>query len=116
MIPIHRVLGFVLTRNILRRLEKKEFAQALEPVDQYTSEHTPIRDITLFMDTLITPEILSGYIQPYTVIVCPDDMTVEYYRRSFPESEYFFFSSDMTDVRRAQAWIDIKNKKYKIIF
>lgn len=57
MIPIHRVLGFFLPKNIINRLEKKG----------YTSLHTKDREevssrkenrLTIPLSSLVTPEVV----------------------------------------------------------
>ncbi|MBP9779152.1 hypothetical protein KBD33_00845 [Candidatus Gracilibacteria bacterium] len=116
MIPIHRVLGFFLTQPILKRLEKYGYDILSETTQ--TSQHTIPRkkELVFFSETTITSDILHPYLGEKTIIICPDDFSLENYRKDFENEHTFFYSTDLTDTRKAKAWIDIRNGKYTQIF
>ena len=118
MIPIHRVLGFFLTRPIIQRLEKYWYDTLIEDASYQSEPSTPFwkNELVFFGETIITAEILKKYLQEKTVIICPDDFSLENYRKDFENENTFFFSNDLTDTRKAKAWIDIRNGKYTQIF
>ncbi len=66
----------------------------------------------------MTPILIDTYTQGQpTVVIVPDDYAMMPYRQHNKDREdILFVSSDMTDVRKAQAWIDITNKKFSIIY
>jgi primosomal protein N' len=110
LLPIHRVFSFILTRPVITRLSKKNF-ENLENPPPYTQKESRTNRLILSHDSIITPEILLSYMTPRTVVVCPDDFSMEAYRLlSTPDTLYL--DPDMTDTRRAQAWIDLASGKY----
>lgn len=59
LIPIHRVLGFFLSKSVIKRLEKKEFEQIHTRVS--SNYPTPSNQITILKDSIITGEVLQSY-------------------------------------------------------
>ncbi len=119
MIPIHRVLGFFLTKPIINRLEKYGYDLIWDDETMRSRENNEQKSknkLIFFGETTITPDILDEFIWEKTVIICPDDFSLENYRKSFENESTFFFSSELTDTRKAKAWIDIRNGKYERIF
>jgi primosomal protein N' len=117
MIPIHRVLGFFLTKPTLKRLEKYGYNLIWKKGNQLENEWKKEKNKLIFFgDTIITPDILEKFLENRTIVICPDDFSLENYRKSFENEWTFFFSSELTDTRKAKAWIDIQNGKYERIF
>lgn len=111
LIPIHRVLGFFVSKWVLKRLEKKNFDQ----LDSQPSNHpttSPSNHLTILKDSIITGDILKGFLTPGTIVVCPDDFTLYRLQRELADMDIFFLPSESTDTKKAQSWIDIRNKKY----
>lgn len=110
MIPIHRVLAIFLTRPILSRLEKKNYEQIEEKNNQEEVEIGK-KIISLLQDDIVRPQYLEKYLKwEPTVVILPDDFSIIPYREYFSKNKNFLFvTNDMTDTRRAQAWIDISN-------
>ena len=116
MIPIHRVLAILLTRPILTRLERKNY-------EQIENKETIVQKkwhghIHIVQDNIVTPALVDTYTQSWpTVVILPDDYAMMPYREYYGDrADVLFVSGDMTDIRRAQAWIDIANGKYSIIY
>lgn len=115
MIPIHRVLGFFLPKSTVNRLEKKGY-DTLHMGGWDTLYSRKKNILTVSLSSLVTPEIIWIFLEPSTVIICPDDFMIESLREKFTNSDTLFLPSDSTDTRKAQAWIDIFDGKYPIIF
>jgi len=61
LIPIHRVLGFFLSKAVVKRLEKKNYEQ----VNSVPSKHLaiePYNHLTILKDSIITGELLAAYL------------------------------------------------------
>jgi primosomal protein N' len=60
LIPIHRVLGFFLSKAVIKRLEKKRFEQILQ---KYSSSRTlqNTNNLTILKESVITGDILRNY-------------------------------------------------------
>lgn len=115
LIPIHRVLGFFLSKAVVKRLEKKNYEQLiLQP-----SRHPGIQassQLTILKDSIITGEILPPYMTEWTIILCPDDFTLYRLQRELGDREdILYIPNESTETRKAQSWIDIYSKKYNII-
>ncbi len=117
MIPIHRVLAIFLTRPVLTRLEKKNY-------DQITDKNPILHDkniiqgkIHIIQNGIVTPDLVNTYINWLTVIILPDDFAMMPYRKFHNNNnDILFVTGDMTDTKRAQAWIDITNGVFSIIY
>lgn len=117
MIPIHRVLAIFLTRPILSRLERKNYEQLTDICPMQRNEKITQGKIHIIQDGIVTPEIVENYIEWPTVIILPDDFALIPYRKHYANSnDILFVTSDMTDTKKAQAWIDIANGVFSIIY
>jgi primosomal protein N' len=114
LIPIHRVLGFFVSKWVLKRLEKKNFEQ----LNSQPSSHPTIQPsnfLTILKDSIITGGILRDLLKPGTIIVCPDDFTLYRLEEELSGMDIFFLPGESTDTKKAQSWIDIRNREYDII-
>ncbi len=116
MLPLHRVLGFFLPRPVINRLEKYGYESLISEDTSEMGHPGAVKNLIFFSNTSITPEVLTPYLTPKTIVICPDDFSLESYRSFFESDTTLFISSDTTDTRRAKAWIDIRNGKYEQIF
>ena len=73
-------------------------------------------ELIFFWETVITPEVLKKYMIDGTVVICPDEFSLENYRKYFEDESTLFLSGEATDTKKAKAWIDIHNGKFKQIF
>lgn len=115
MLPIHRVLQWFFPRPIELRLQKKWF-DILLPFNQ---NHIPVQDsgrLLLSQNEILHANILRLFLTHSQVIVVPDDFTLLQYERDFSQDTTLFVFQEMTDTKKAQAWIDITNGKYTRIF
>lgn len=117
MIPIHRVLAIFLTRPILSRLEKKNYEQ-LEEIQNEQQTEEKKWNIHILQDDIVRPKYIEKYLRwEPTVVILPDDFSIIPYQEYFADTEnILFITNDMTDTRRAQAWIDITNGVFPIIY
>jgi hypothetical protein len=118
MLPIHRVLAIFVTRPILSRLEKKEYNQlGKTPTLQQPNTLRLTNTLTLLQDGVVTPELVESTISDPTIVILPDGYAMMPYRMRYTDrDDILFVHDDMTDVRRAQAWIDISNGLFPIIY
>ncbi len=116
MIAIHRVLAIFLTRPLLSRLERKNYEQLVNTEAIVQEERS--RQTHIVQDTIVTPELVETYTQEWpTIVILPDDYAMIPYKEYCKDREdILFVSGDMTDVRKAQAWIDIVNGKFRVIY
>ena len=120
MIPIHRVLAIFLTRPILSRLERKNYAQIVPDTSRPTPQKTqkPTHSIQIVQDYIVTPILVETYTKKWpTIVILPDDYAMMPYREMhIDRRDILFVPNEMTDTRRAQAWIDITNGVFPIIY
>jgi hypothetical protein len=66
----------------------------------------------------VTPAIVERYIGSWpTLIILPDEYAmIPYQQYHENQGDILFVSGDMTDIRRAQAWIDIANGKFSTVY
>jgi hypothetical protein len=65
----------------------------------------------------VTPELVESMISDRTVVILPDGYAMMPYRLRYADrDDILFVHEDMTDIRRAQAWIDISNGLFPIIY
>ena len=115
MIPIHRVLAIFLPRPILTRLERKNYEQLENSLTTIHPDQQ--RKLHIVQDTIVIPELVDTYMKWPTIVILPDDFAMIPYREYYPDrDDILFMSNDMTDVRKAQAWIDISNGVFPIIY
>lgn len=115
LIPIHRVLGFFLSKTVIKRLLKKEFLQ-IDTGNETAQNQWTVEEIVIFKESIITGKILEKYIEKWTIILCPDDLSI--YRIQEELSKFtniLYIPNESSETKKAQSWIDIKNKKYDII-
>ena len=116
MIPIHRVLGMFLSKPILQRMEKKDYT-ILEDIRSEDLSQETDNAIHILQQDIVTPKYIEKLITNKTLIILPDDFSIIPYEEYFWKTEsVFFFKNDLTDTKKAQAWIDIYNGKYSIIY
>lgn len=115
MIPIHRILGIFLPKPIFSRLEKKNYEQIKNQETSYRNKKKWA--IHIVKDGIVTPQIVSKYLQWPTVIIVPDDFAMKPYQSMCKDTEnVLFVTGDMTETKRAKAWIDITNGSFSIIY
>ena len=117
IITIHRILSIFLFSSLISRLEKYNFPLIS---GEKSSEKITQNEIFIAKDDIISPEKILPYMRENIVIILPDDIILDTFKKFFEKNlewseKIFFFPSDTTDTRRAQAWIDIYNKKFPII-
>ena len=116
LIPIHRVLGFFLSKWVIKRLEKKSYEQINEEKISKPIHEDLKNTLIIIRNTIITWKILEKHIQEWTIIICPDDFTLYRLRNElWIRDDIFYTPNESTETKKAQWWIDIRNKKYKII-
>jgi hypothetical protein len=71
--------------------------------------------LTILKDSIITGDILKDFLKPSTVVICPDDFTLSRLESELSGMDIFFLPGESTDTKKAQSWIDIRNRKYDII-
>ncbi len=126
MIPIHRVLAIFLTRPVVSRLEKKHYEQLIhiDSIEDDTLKKLQDENdekiwwkIHIVQDNIVTPDLVENYINWPTIIILPDDFAIMPYQKYYTNREdILFVTTDMTDTKRAQAWIDITNGVFSIIY
>jgi len=115
LIPIHRVLGFFLSKAVVKRLEKKNYEQIVlvEPRSQVLNLEN---SVTILKDSVITWDMLRRYLKPWTVVLCQDDLTLYRLEKElWLQTNTLFLPSESTETKKSQWWIDIQSKKYDII-
>jgi hypothetical protein len=109
------VLGFFLSQNTLKRLLKYNI-HTLQPW-QKKEENMRKRIFHIPLSTGVNPTHIESYLEDGTVCICPDDLTLNRLERIFEkEDSVLFLYKESTEVRKAQAWRDIYEGKYRIIF
>lgn len=114
-LPIHRVLGFFLSRPLMKRLEKYGY-DALLGVEM---AHYPIgthqRELTVAASG-ITPETIRKYTTAGTIVICPDDFYLFSLAETISDEGTFFLPAEATETQKVKAWIDTYQGKYPKIF
>ncbi len=120
MIPIHRILGIFLPRPVLSRLEKKNYEQLMDipkKLGASQKQEAPHHSLHIVSDSIVTPDLVEQYISWPTVVILPDDFAMIPYEKAFwDDKNILFLKNDMTDTKKAQAWIDIRNWVFPIIY
>lgn len=105
-LPIHRVLGFFLSRPLMKRLEKYGYDVLLcgERI-----EHTQVQNTRelIVAATGITNEMINNYTTAGTIIVCPDDFYLYNLSEGISDEKTFFLPAEATETQKTKAWIDI---------
>lgn len=115
MLPIHRVVQWFLPRPVQVRLQKRGYPVA--QVYHEPRDTPPKKSLAISQNSIINHSIIARFLQDTPqVIIAPDDFTLFELEQHFADAETLFVFQEMTDTRRAQAWIDIRAGKYKRIF
>lgn len=117
IITLHKILSIFLFSSLFNRLQKYDFPLLL----QNNKRKNEIKhEIFLTKNDIIIPEKIFPFFKDGIVIILPDDIMLKNFANFLETQEkwresIFFLPHEITDTRRAQAWIDIFNKKYPII-
>jgi len=99
----------------MKRLEKQWFPFLNEAKRIKRNGNLSIK---ISKDTIIESSIIKNYIQPKTVIICPDDFVLYTFEKElssmYPEA--LFLPGEASDTKKARTWIEITQWKYPIIF
>lgn len=121
VITLHKVLQIFLNSPLLARLEKYYFSEE-KILQKPEKTENPARtfDIFLTKNEILSAEKLFPYFGKKIVMVFPDDILLENFRKEFDKNreiseKIFYIFSDSTDLRKAQAWIEIFSGKFEII-
>lgn len=114
LLPIHKVLQIFLSRPLVRRLQKYTFP--LEPIQSIQKTTKNKHTASIITQEIVQKKHIEPYLEDGTVIVVPDDIFLSQLKNTLDsEEDIGFFFDDLTDIRKAQFWIDTYNKKNKII-
>jgi hypothetical protein len=118
ILPIHKALAIFLNEPTLRRLQKYNFPlEKLEKIEENILKN----EIFISKNEIISPQLLVPFLKKNLVIIVPDDILLTRFENFFQKNPGIFgekigwYPSEMTDTKRAQAFIDIYNKKSEII-
>lgn len=114
-LPIHRVMGFFLTRPLLNRLEKYGIENLLLPTREHYAGSTHKHQL-IHSAKQIDTKLLETMIEPGTVVLCPDDFYLYHLEEIWRWDGAFFLPAEATDTQKSKAWIDIYHGKYSQIF
>ena len=118
ILPIHKALAIFVNEPTLRRLQKYNFP--LEPSEK-NQKNISKNEIFISKNEIISPELLMPFFKKNLVVVVPDDILLARFENFFQKNpgilseKIGWYPSEMTDTKRAQAFIDIYNKKSEII-
>lgn len=118
ILPIHKALAIFVNEPTLRRLQKYNFP--LEPSDK-VQKNISKNEIFISKNEIISPQLLVPFLKKNLVIIVPDDILLARFENFFQKNpgilseKIGWYPSEMTDTKRAQAFIDIYNKKSEII-
>ncbi len=111
-LPIHKVLAFFLPAPLLSRLDKKNYILSVrEEIWGWASGN--IHEIHHYIDRICTPKDLSDMLEPWTVVILPDDFFLFSFESCFPEKT-LIVPQESTPTKKSQAWIDAYEWKYEI--
>lgn len=113
----HHILSLFLSKSLIRYLEKKDFI-ALLPQLKSTKKNIE-NTIGFYHHTSDTPffEAIQEHIQGNTVIIFPDDFSIEAYIKIYPiDSETTLSIPDkLTETKRYKAFCSVYNGEKNII-
>lgn len=112
---IHKVIGLFLPTPLLSRLDKKNYLLSLWS-DRVDISYTPVHEIHHFVDHIFSPKDIASYLDDGTICIFPDDIFLSLFSAEHRRIDIAMLPNDATPTRRAQAWIDIYEKKHNIIF
>lgn len=116
-ITLHKSLGIFLSEPALRRLQKYDFPLNAMPEKIAQNSY----ELYISKNEIISPEKIVPFLKKSLVIIVPDDIVLSRFERFFAENstpyndDICFFYNDVTDTKRAKAFIDVYNKKSEII-
>lgn len=114
-IPVHRILSLFFPTPLRSRLDKRNYILEIPPLSATLT--CPIQQIHVFSERIFSPQDVEEYLTPESVFIFPDDMFLLQFTKGFRNrDDILILPNDATDVKRSQAWIDIYEKKYSIIF
>ncbi len=124
-LPIHKALALFFPVPLQSRLDKKNYLLKNYSADE-TITNSPQLRILNFVDTIFNPFNIGDFLKEDTVIIFPDDMflssfkdTIDIYLEEMKGEDSSLTNmklyAESTPTRRSQGWIDIYEKKYKII-
>jgi len=97
ILPIHKALAIFLNEPTLRRLQKYNFPlEKLKKIEENILKN----EIFISKNEIISPQLLENFFQKNPEIL---------------DKKITFYPSEMTETKRAQAFVDIYNKKSEII-
>ena len=118
ILPIHKALAIFLNEPTLRRLQKYNFPlEKLKKIEENVLKN----EIFISKNEIISPQLLVPFLKKNLVIVVPDDILLARFENFFQKNpeildkKIMFYPSEMTETKRAQAFVDIYNKKSEII-
>ena len=118
ILPIHKALAIFLNEPTLRRLQKYNFPlEKLKKIEENILKN----EIFISKNEIISPQLLVPFLKKNLVIVVPDDILLARFENFFQKNpeildkKIMFYPSEMTETKRAQAFVDIYNKKSEII-
>lgn len=114
MIPIHRVAQWFFPRPVAVRLQKRWYPHGKTDLQKLKQSENALH---ISQKSIINHSIIARFLKDIPqVIIVPDDFTLLDLESHFASEDTLFVFQEMTDTRRAQAWIDIRAGKYKRIF
>ncbi len=114
-LPIHRVLGFFLSRPLMKRLEKYGYDELLGSKVAHYPIGTRQRELMVAASG-ITPETIRKYTTPGTIVICPDDFYLYSLAETISDEGTFFLPTEATETQKVKAWIDTYQGKHSKIF
>lgn len=123
-LAIHRVLGIFLPNPVIKRLYKKNFPLSLskEIIEKNSKKNSKLNwEFYFTKNNIITEKNIlekTKETNKKIVIIVPDDIFLYRMKKIFSD-EYSekvgFFSSEMTDIKKSDFWIDVFNSKFDIV-
>lgn len=114
-LPIHKALALFLPASLLTRLEKRNFILEKASTEQNRLKDQEMR-VEHYIHTTFSPKHLEQYMRENSVILFPDDvMLYTFMKWNNAEAWILILPTEATPTKRVQGWIDISEKKYKII-
>ncbi len=119
ILTLHKALGIFLSEPILRRLQKYSFPLGENPkiFKNFLEKNEKQYDFYISKNEIISPEKILPFFKKSLIIILPDDIVLSRFEKFFEKNScewndaIAFYPNDMTDTKRAQAFIDIYNKK-----
>ncbi len=125
-LPIHKALALFFPVPLQSRLDKKNYLLKNHSSNEENTNNPQLR-ILNFVDTIFNPSTnIENFLEEGAVFIFPDDMFLSSFEDAIDTNleklgqenttlTYSKFYAESTPTRRSQGWIDIYEKKYKII-